>query len=130
MKKDTKYKYVRKTMTWEGRRYEVTGKTELEALEKLAELKVRLKNGDVVTVKQGVTFGAKTVVEYHWEDTPMSTAAELQALLAADPYPDEAALAALDDRFIAERLSPGGSADLLALTYLLHFFKTEEHLHV
>lgn len=43
MKKDTKYKYVRKTMTWEGRRYEVTGKTELEALEKLAELKVRLK---------------------------------------------------------------------------------------
>ena len=37
---------------------------------------------------------------------------------------------ALDDRFIAEHLSPGGSADLLALTYLLHFFKTEEHLHV
>ena len=42
---------------------------------------LRMKNGDVVTVKQGVTFGAKTVVEYHWEDTPMNTAAELQALL-------------------------------------------------
>lgn len=55
---------------------------------------------------------------------------ELTALLAGTPYPDEAALAALDDRFIAERLSPGGSADLLALTYLLYFFKTEEHLHV
>jgi len=50
---------------------------------------------------------------------------ELNALLAQTPYPDEAALAALDDRFIAERLSPGGSADLLALCYLLHFFKTE-----
>lgn len=60
----------------------------------------------------------------------LALTAELQALLAADPYPDEAALAALDDRFIAERLSPGGSADLLALTYLLHFFKTEEYLHV
>ena len=60
----------------------------------------------------------------------LALTAELQALLAADPYPDEAALAALDDRFIAEHLSPGGSADLLALTYLLHFFKTEEHLHV
>ena len=35
------------------------------------------------------------------------------------------ALAALDDRFIAENLSPGGSADLLALTYLLHFITTE-----
>ena len=42
---------------------------------------LQMKNGDVVTVKQGVTFGAKTVVEYHWEDTPMNTAAELQALL-------------------------------------------------
>ena len=42
---------------------------------------LRMKNGDVVTVKQGVTYSAKTTVEYHWEDTPMNTAAELQALL-------------------------------------------------
>lgn len=54
---------------------------------------------------------------------------ELKALLAETPYPDKAALAALDDRFIAENLSPGGSADLLALTYLLYFFKTEENSH-
>ena len=50
---------------------------------------------------------------------------ELKALLAQTPYPDKDALAALDDRFIAENLSPGGSADLLALTYLLHFITTE-----
>ena len=50
---------------------------------------------------------------------------ELNVLLAQTPYPDEALLAALDDRFIAEHLSPGGSADLLALTYLLHFFRTD-----
>ena len=55
---------------------------------------------------------------------------ELTALLEKTPYPDETTLAALDDRFIAENLSPGGSADLLALTYFLYFFKTEEHLHV
>ena len=54
---------------------------------------------------------------------------ELKVLLAENPYPDKAALAALDDRFIAENLSPGGSADLLALTYLLYFFKTEETAH-
>lgn len=54
---------------------------------------------------------------------------ELKALLTKTPYPDKAALAALDDRFIAENLSPGGSADLLALTYLLYFFKTEETAH-
>ena len=38
------------------------------------------------------------------------------------------ALAALDDRFIAENLSPGGSADLLALTWLLHFVTTEGNI--
>ena len=54
----------------------------------------------------------------------------VKELLAQTPYPDEEALVELDDQFIAENLSPGGSADLLALTYLLHFFKTEEHLHV
>lgn len=54
---------------------------------------------------------------------------ELKELVARTPYPDEAALTGLDDRFMAENLSPGGSADLLALTYLLHFFKTEEDLH-
>ena len=54
----------------------------------------------------------------------------LKALLARTPYPDEAALAAMDESFRAERLSPGGSADLLALTYLLYFFKTEDNGHV
>lgn len=43
-----KYSYVRKTMTFEGKRYEVTGKTEQEALEKLAELKVALQRGERV----------------------------------------------------------------------------------
>lgn len=56
--------------------------------------------------------------------------ARVKELLAQTPYPDEKALVELDDQLIAENLSPGGSADLLALTYLLHFFKTEEHLHV
>lgn len=56
--------------------------------------------------------------------------ARVKELLAQTPYPDEDALVELDDQFIAENLSPGGSADLLALTYLLHFFKTEENLHV
>lgn len=54
----------------------------------------------------------------------------LRELLARMPYPDETVLTELDECFMTENLSPGGSADLLALTYLLHFFKTEEHLHV
>ena len=33
-----KYTYIRKTVTWQNRRYEVRGKTEQEACDKLAEL--------------------------------------------------------------------------------------------
>lgn len=55
----------------------------------------------------------------------LALADALQKDLADTPYPDEAVLTEMDDRFIAENLSPGGSADLLALTYLLHFFRSE-----
>nr|DAD96971.1 MAG TPA: Integrase [Myoviridae sp. ctr0w28] len=51
------YKYVRKTIRYGGKRYEVTGKTELEALEKLAELKSRLKRGEL-TVGENMTVDA------------------------------------------------------------------------
>ena len=44
---------------------------------------------------------------------------ELETLLQATPYPTEDQLKAMDDRFIAENLSPGGCADLLALCYFL-----------
>jgi integrase len=41
-----KHKYIRKTVTWQGRRYEVRGKTEEEALKKLAELAAALERGE------------------------------------------------------------------------------------
>ncbi|WP_455500434.1 triphosphoribosyl-dephospho-CoA synthase CitG [Gemmiger sp.] len=55
----------------------------------------------------------------------LRTTSKVAALLAETPYPDEETLARLDDEFIRKNLSPGGSADLLALCWLLHFFKTE-----
>lgn len=45
----------------------------------------------------------------------------LRTLLKKTPYPDTEVLEQLDDRFIAENLSPGGSADLLAASFFLHF---------
>lgn len=42
---------------------------------------LQMKNGDEVTLRQRLSYQLKTEVEYHWEDTPMNTAAELQALL-------------------------------------------------
>lgn len=46
---------------------------------------------------------------------------ELRQLIAQTPYPDREVLEQLDDRFIERNLSPGGSADLLAASFFLHF---------
>jgi len=51
---------------------------------------------------------------------------ELTALLEREPYPAPEILEALDDSFIRENLSPGGSADLLALTYFLHELRNRQ----
>lgn len=44
----SKKKYVRKTVTWEGRRYEVRAETEREAVEKLSVLKDQLRRGEKI----------------------------------------------------------------------------------
>lgn len=53
---------------------------------------------------------------------------EIHTLLQQQPYPSREILEQLDEDFIAENLSPGGCADLLAMTYFLHFInhQTEE----
>jgi holo-ACP synthase/triphosphoribosyl-dephospho-CoA synthase len=35
----------------------------------------------------------------------------------------------LDQEFIAQNISPGGSADILALSYFLHFLKQDSNLY-
>ena len=50
-------------------------------------------------------------------------AAQAQALLReGSPSPEQ--VRALDDAFIRRNLSPGGCADLLAVTYFMHFLRT------
>ena len=48
---------------------------------------------------------------------------EITRLLQRDPYPEESVLEELDAQFIERNLSPGGSADLLAATYFLHWYQ-------
>ena len=48
-------------------------------------------------------------------------------MLEKEPFPTKETLEHLDNAFIRDNLSPGGTADLLALTYLLHFLKEEPH---
>ncbi len=54
------------------------------------------------------------------------TSKQVEELLNGNPFPDKETLINLDDEFIEKNLSPGGSADLLALSWLLHFFKRED----
>ena len=51
-----------------------------------------------------------------WNDTQK----EISDFLQADPFPSLEAILELDRRFIAENLSPGGTADLLAVTCFLY----------
>ena len=53
--------------------------------------------------------------------TQLEIQGQIAALLQNDPYPSREVLQRLDREFIEKNLSPGGSADLLALTYFLHF---------
>lgn len=54
--------------------------------------------------KQGAEYAAHTVAD----------------LLAVTPYPSPSQISELDISFISRNLSPGGCADLLAVTYFLH----------
>ena len=54
------------------------------------------------------------------EDGAAWAAEAARELLKVSPYPQSQQLEALDDSFITRNLSPGGCADLLAVTYFLH----------
>ncbi len=56
-------------------------------------------------------------------DVYRETAAALTRLLADEAYPGREMMERLDRAFIAKNLSPGGSADLLALCCFLHFLR-------
>ena len=53
------------------------------------------------------------------------TAAYAADLLQKEPFPKVEALREFDEMLIAENISPGGSADLLAMCWMLHFMKEE-----
>ena len=54
------------------------------------------------------------------------TARQIAGMLDKTPYPDRETLEQLDRAFMEKNLSPGGSADLLALCWLLHFLREED----
>ena len=99
-------------------------------------LYLALARDDVLTLYagSGLQFDAGVVALLHLianvEDTNLhhrggedgaAWAAEAaRELLKVSPYPQSQQLEALDDSFIARNLSPGGCADLLAVTYFLH----------
>lgn len=56
-------------------------------------------------------------------DTAKAITRQVAMLLTKNRYPDQAALEELDRLFVEKNLSPGGTADLLAATYFLHFLK-------
>ncbi len=52
---------------------------------------------------------------------------QAKALLEREPFPSAEALEEMNRAFVEKNLSPGGTADLLAMTMMLHFLKEEAH---
>lgn len=48
MEREKKYNYVRNTFSWDGKRYDVKGKTIEEVYKKIAKMKVSLERGEIV----------------------------------------------------------------------------------
>ena len=59
-------------------------------------------------------------------ETQLQIQKEIRALLQEEPIPTEDTLKELDRKFISMNLSPGGSADLLGLCYMLYFSSQDE----
>ena len=57
--------------------------------------------------------------------TQQEVAGRIRTLLQEDPYPSLETIERIDQEFITRNLSPGGSADLLAVCYLLYFLEKE-----
>ena len=52
---------------------------------------------------------------------------QAKRLLEREPFPGAKALEEMNRDFVEKTLSPGGTADLLAMTLMLHFLKEEAH---
>lgn len=55
--------------------------------------------------------------------TQLEIREKIGAMLKENPFPAMSVIERIDNEFIQKNLSPGGSADLLAVTYFLHFLK-------
>ena len=58
-------------------------------------------------------------------ETQQRIALDTAILLQKNPFPGEEVLQQMDQAFIEKNLSPGGTADLLAMTCFLHFLKED-----
>ena len=85
---------------------------------------LRLNDAGAVTLLHLLTVTQDTnLINRSDVDTLASIQKQIKALLNQHPYPTVEQIEVLDRQFIEENLSPGGAADLLAVTYFLFFLE-------
>ncbi|MBP3835888.1 MAG: triphosphoribosyl-dephospho-CoA synthase CitG [Pyramidobacter sp.] len=103
-------------------------KTALPLLEKLLENGASLNDAAAVTLLRLICEVDDTnMIRRSSLERFRAVQRELKAQFSSNSVPSRAEIEALDQKFISENLSPGGCADLLALTLLLHFMKEFEN---
>ena len=99
-------------------------KTGLPALEKGLELGLGNDiSGSAAMLAMLADTGDTNMVARGGAELQRSTAQSIKEILDRSPFPDKETLEELDRSFIDQDLSPGGSADLMALCWMLHLLK-------
>ncbi len=97
-------------------------KTGLPVLQKGLQQGLSLNDAGCATLLHLLTVIDDTnLIHRSDRQTQLQIKERIASVLAENPYPGTSAIEALDKEFIEKNLSAGGSADLLAATYFLHF---------
>lgn len=97
----------------------------LPTLDKALRKGLSLNDAGCVTLLHLITAADDTnLISRSDRQTQLEIQARIAALLKDDPFPSKEVMEGLDREFIQRNLSPGGSADLLALTYFLYFIRS------
>lgn len=99
----------------------------LPVLREALDLGMDINDAGAVTLLWLITADTDTnLIARSSVETQQEIVGELKEILERYPVPDRQLLAQLDEHYFCLNLSPGGSADLLAVCYLLHFLESED----
>ena len=104
--------------------FPAVGKIGLPVLRQALEKGLSFNDAGAITLLHLIAATDDTnLIHRGGREKQLQVTQQITDLLKEDPFPAMDTIKELDKQFIRDNLSPGGSADLLALTYFLYFLQ-------